>query len=82
MLESEAEEVTAGFANSSVGFYPLLQEYTKHKTGNLRVVFPAGETLHVTIAARDHLRPAEQPPFAVFCGMPSIPAPKHTYTVL
>lgn len=73
---------TMGFVNSPLDFYPSLQEYKKHKTDNLCVVFPARKTLHVMNAARNHLRAADQPPFAVFCGMPSIPARKHTYTVL
>lgn len=73
---------TKGFVNCPVDFYPSLQEYQKHKTDNLRVVFPARKTFHVMNAARDDLRAADQPPFAVFCGMPSIPARKHTYTVL
>ena len=70
-----------GFVNSPVDFYPLLQEYKKHKTENVRV-FPARKTFHVMNAAQDNLCAADQPHLQFFVGY-FVPSTKtHIYSVV
>lgn len=73
---------TTGFVKFSVDFIPHCRNTKSTKLTICVLFFLREKTLHVMNAARDDLRAADQPPFAVVCGMPSIPAQKQAYTVL